>query len=100
MPFRYLFLVGSILVLPNNAKSVYISVMETYKEVLAEYLKANSETELASTVACSQATINRYRNGKRFPDADTARKIDAASSGEVAFAVWRADFMKRSGIAA
>lgn len=74
----------------------------SYQHTLASFLsrEENAEKGLAEKVGRSQAAINRYRNGKRFPDADTARLIDQHTDGEVPFAVWQADFMARSGLAA
>jgi len=44
--------------------------------------------------------VTRYANGKRFPDADTARAIDDATDGAVPFDAWRAEFERRSGLVA
>lgn len=76
--------------------------MSTYQSVLDAYLKCeeNAEKALALKVGRSQAAINRYRNGKRFPDADTARLIEQHTAGQVSFAAWQADFLARAGIAA
>lgn len=76
--------------------------MQTFPETLDAYLKGleGGETALAEKVGRTQAAINRYRNGKRFPDADTARLIDEHTSGAVPFSVWQAEFLSRSGIAA
>lgn len=65
------------------------------------YLKEgeNDEARLAVQINRSQAAVNRYRNGKRFPDAETARLIDAATGGAVPFSAWQADFMARAGLA-
>jgi transcriptional regulator with XRE-family HTH domain len=76
--------------------------MQTYSEHLRAYLAGTgaSERDLAARVAKTQASINRYRNGGRFPDAETARRIDQETQGAVPFAVWQAEFMARSGLAA
>jgi DNA-binding transcriptional regulator YdaS (Cro superfamily) len=76
--------------------------MGNYKDALAAFLAKdeNAETALASQVGKSQAAINRYRNGKRFPNADTAREIERATEGQVPFAVWQAEMARRVGIAA
>jgi transcriptional regulator with XRE-family HTH domain len=76
--------------------------MTTYQQALAAFLarEENAETALAERVGKSQAAINRYRNGKRFPDADTARIIDRETQGEVSFSIWQADFLSRSGLSA
>lgn len=74
----------------------------SYKDALADFLKGedNTESALAAKIGKSQAAVNRYRNGERFPDADTARAIDASTNGAVPFTVWQAEFLSRSGIAA
>jgi transcriptional regulator with XRE-family HTH domain len=74
--------------------------MDTYRDALGAFLKlpGNDENSLAGSVGCTQATINRYRHGKRFPDAETARSIDRATEGAVPFALWQAEFLQRSGL--
>jgi len=74
--------------------------MSIYAETLDAYLKRaeNKETELADRIERPQPTVNRYRNGKRFPDAETARRIDSATDGEVPFAIWQTEFLSRSGL--
>lgn len=76
--------------------------MSTYSTLLAAFLARdeNAETALAEKVGRSQAAINRYRNARRFPDADTARLIETHTNGEVPFAAWQSEFLARSGIAA
>lgn len=76
--------------------------MNSYHETLDAFLSAGSmsERDLADAVGKAQGSINRYRNKERFPNADTARLIDRATDGKVPFAVWQADFMARSGLAA
>lgn len=88
------------MVLPRNTVSVYCSVMKTFQTALAAYLKRdeNAESALASAIGRSQAAVNRYRNGNRFPDAQTARLIETKTGGEVPFSAWQADFLARSGI--
>ena len=73
----------------------------TYPETLDRYLRkdGNTEASLALAIGVQQPTVNRYRKG-RLPDADTARQIDKATSGEVPFAIWQVDFIRRAGIAA
>lgn len=74
--------------------------MSTYAASLDAFLKRpeNKEIELAERIGKTQPAVNRYRNGERFPDADTARLIDSATVGEVPFAVWQAEFLTRSGL--
>lgn len=88
------------MVLRENTVSVYSSTMNTFQSALAAYLAKdeNAECVLAEKVGRSQAAINRYRNGKRFPDAVTARAIHDQTDGEVPFAAWQEDFLARSGV--
>lgn len=74
--------------------------MSTYKDSLAAFLNRdeNTESALAEKIGCTQAAVNRYRNGARFPDADMARLIDEKTDGAVPFEVWRAEFLSRSGL--
>ena len=76
--------------------------MTSYKDSLAAYLAKpdRTETALADAIGKTQPTVHRYRKGDRFPDAETARLIEAHTGGEVPFAVWQAEFMTRSGLAA
>lgn len=89
------------MVLPFYTVSVYSSAMSIYQQRLADFLSRdeNAESALAAKVGRSQASVNRYRNGRRFPDAETARLIEAHTGGEVAFALWQSEFLTRSGIA-
>lgn len=76
--------------------------MDTFQSALSAYLSKdeNGESALAAKVGKSQAAINRYRNGKRFPDALTARLIEQHTDGEVPFSAWEDTFLMRSGITA
>jgi len=76
--------------------------MDTFQSALEAYLARaeNAEVALAEKVGRSQAAINRYRNGKRFPDANTARAIHEHTCGQVPYSAWQSDFLARSGIAA
>ncbi len=89
-------------VLPRYAVSVYSVLMSTYRQALAAYLEQPSctETALAEAIGKSQPAVNRYRNGERFPDAETARLIDLHTGGQVPFSAWQTEFLVRSGIAA
>lgn len=71
-----------------------------FQSHLSAYLsrKGNTEKLLAQEVGVAQYTINRFRRGVRFPDTKTARKIDAATNGEVPFVIWQADFLARNGL--
>lgn len=76
--------------------------MQTYAAALDAYLKRPTKTQqsLADAIGKKQPTVHRYCEGNRFPDADTARRIDEATGGEVPFSLWQAEFLSRSGIAA
>lgn len=82
--------------------SVYLALMSTYRAHLEEFLAKpeNTEKDLAEAIGKEQPTVNRYRQGKRFPDADTARDIERATKGAVPFAAWQREFLERAGIAA
>lgn len=84
-----------------NTVSVYTAPM-TYAEALREYLAQpdNKVGELATAVGTNQPNITRYRNGERFPNAEMARALDAATKGEVPFTLWQSEFLARSGLAA
>jgi transcriptional regulator with XRE-family HTH domain len=71
-----------------------------YATALTNYLKSESQEELAKRVGCSQATISRYKDGDRFPSRDLAEKIDNATEGKVPVALWIASATKRFGLAA
>ena len=74
--------------------------MSTYANSLKAYLKGDDVTQsgLADQIGKTQVAVARYAGGNRFPDADTARSIDAATSGAVPFALWRSEFERRSGL--
>ena len=76
--------------------------MDSFQTALAAWLEldGNTQTALAQAIDKSQVAVRRYSLGERFPDAETARKIDEATAGAVPFANWQRDFMGRSGIAA
>lgn len=76
--------------------------MQTYAQSLDAYLSkdGNKVTDLAAAVDTQQPNITRYRAGDRFPNADTARAIDAATGGEVPFSLWQTEFLAKSGLAA
>lgn len=71
-----------------------------YSETLAAYLgdPENTQVALASAIGKTQAAVARYANGKRFPDADTAREIDRATGGAVPFGIWRNEAAARLGL--
>jgi len=75
--------------------------MSTYSASLLAYLKEGAtHSGLAEMIGKTQVAVTRYANGKRFPDADTARAIDDATDGAVPFDAWRAEFERRSGLVA
>ena len=76
--------------------------MTSYSTALASYLAAPERTQaaLADAVNTAQPNIHRWANGTRFPDAAMARAIDAATGGEVPFAVWQQEAARRIGIEA
>lgn len=65
--------------------------MDAYRKALSAYLEPADRTQesLADAIGHSQPTVNRYVNGERFPNAATARKIDAATDGKVPFELWQ-----------
>ena len=74
--------------------------MSTYQKALRDFVadEANTQAALAHQIGRSQAAVNRYAQGLRFPDSMTARKIDAATDGKVPFALWMAEASARIGI--
>lgn len=74
--------------------------MDDYRRALSAYLEPRDRTQeaLADKIGRSQAAVNRYVNGERFPDADTARKIEEATDGAVSFALWQRVAMDRLGM--
>lgn len=75
--------------------------MSTYQQALQAYVSSETtQSKLADAVGVSQAAINRYVRGVRFPTSEIAREIDAVTAGKVPFALWRAEMAARVGIAA
>lgn len=76
--------------------------MQTYATALKAYLAKpeNKVIDLAGKVKTFQPNITRYAAGERFPNAEMARLIEAATNGEVPFSLWHAEFMAKSGLAA
>ena len=74
--------------------------MEAYQKALAAYLEPADRTQaaLADKIGKTQAAINRYVNGARFPDAQTARQIHDATDGAVPFELWQSAALTRLGI--
>lgn len=57
---------------------------------LADYLRTakTSEADFATSLGVTQVTVNRYLNGKRFPDKETILRIETITSGKVRPADW------------
>ncbi len=74
--------------------------MSTFQQALSSWLNepGNTQAGLAAAVGTSQAAINRYARGVRFPDSIVAGKIDRHTDGAVPFAKWQAEFLERSGL--
>lgn len=74
--------------------------MDTFQKALAGYLDGAKvkEADMASKIGIHQASISRYRTGRRFPTAEVARLIDQHTGGAVAFAFWQHDFLIRAGV--
>jgi transcriptional regulator with XRE-family HTH domain len=74
--------------------------MDDYRRALGAYFEPKERTQeaLANRIGRSQAAVNRYVNGERFPDADTARKIEEATEGAVPFDLWQRITMDRLGM--
>lgn len=74
--------------------------MDNFCKALSEWLDqpANTQACLAAAIGKTQAAVQRYKSGSRFPDAETARKIAKHTGGAVPFSVWYADFLVRFGI--
>jgi hypothetical protein len=74
--------------------------MDTFQQALVDWLKDPTHTQaaLAAAIGKTQVSVHRYRSGGRFPDAETARRIDSHTHGEVPFSSWHADFLARAGL--
>ncbi|WP_231848662.1 helix-turn-helix domain-containing protein [Sphingobium sp. SYK-6] len=74
--------------------------MSTYQSLIRAFVddEANSQLALAAEIGKSQAAVNRYANGLRFPDAETARAIERATGGQVPFSAWQQEAAARIGI--
>lgn len=75
--------------------------MNSYQTALARFLDKDGirQDDIAAKVKVSQAAINRYAKGRRFPNAKTAKLIETATDGEVPFELWQQAAIERYGIA-
>lgn len=76
--------------------------MNKFQKALSEWLakEGNTQTGLAADIGRTQVAVRRYALGERFPNAKTARAIEAGTFGDVPFDLWQSDFLERSGILA
>src|SRR5690349_1101639 len=74
--------------------------MNAYSTALKHFLDQPGvkQQDVATRISRSQAALNRYAHGRRFPDADTAKLIDTATKGVVGFKLWQSVAMERLGI--
>ena len=74
--------------------------MNPYASSLAAYLKPEDRAQgvLADAIGKTQASVSRYANGERFPDARTALAIEKATGGLVPFVLWQSVAARRIGI--
>lgn len=75
--------------------------MNDYASALKAYLEQpdRSQKALADAIGTSQPSVARYARGERFPEnVELARKIDAATDGEVPLGLWQRVAMARLGI--
>lgn len=79
-----------------------MDAMNAYQSALRSFLDRPDvrQIDVAHAAKRSQASINRYAEGRRFPDAATAKAIEQATGGAVPFALWQGVAMERLGIAA
>jgi DNA-binding transcriptional regulator YdaS (Cro superfamily) len=81
--------------------------MSSYKDTLRAWLtppEGSARTEAAQTalgaaIGKTQSAVSRYAAGARFPDAETARKIERATQGAVPYSLWQSEALTRLGIA-
>lgn len=76
--------------------------MNAYQTALKHFLDRDGvkQADIAARIGKKQPTVHRYASGDRFPDAQTARRIDEATGGVVSFALWQSVAMEKLGIAA
>ena len=76
--------------------------MNAYQTALKHFLDRDGvkQDDIAAKIKRSQAALSRYAQGRRFPDAETAKLIEAATDGVVPFALWQSVAAQRFGIAA
>lgn len=76
--------------------------MNAYHRALERFLQSPGvkQDDVAEKAGLSQAAVNRYARGKRFPNAERARLIEAATGGAVSFELWQSVAAEKFGIAA
>jgi transcriptional regulator with XRE-family HTH domain len=76
--------------------------MNAYQTALKHFLGREGvrQDDIAAKIGKSQPALNRYANGHRFPDAETARLIETATNGIVSFKLWQSVALDRLGIGA
>lgn len=76
--------------------------MDAYSTALKHFLALDGvrQCDVAARIGRSQPALHRYANGHRFPDAETARRIETATDGIVPFALWQSVAMARLGVGA
>ncbi|WP_420140171.1 helix-turn-helix domain-containing protein [Sphingomonas sp.] len=73
--------------------------MNSYQSALARHVElSGGQTAAAEKLGIRQATLSRYIAGRRWPGSVMARLIDDKSGGQVPFAIWQAESLKRYGI--
>jgi transcriptional regulator with XRE-family HTH domain len=76
--------------------------MNAYQSALERFLDRTDirQDDVAEKAGLSQAAINRYAKGKRFPNADRAKLIAKATDNAVSFELWQTVAAEKFGIAA
>ena len=76
--------------------------MNAYQRALSHFLDRPDvkQDDVAAKAGISQAAVNRYAHGKRFPNAARAKMIEEATGGAVSFELWQGVAAEKFGIAA
>jgi hypothetical protein len=74
--------------------------MDDYASALKAWLEGpdRSQAALAEAIGSTQPSIHRYATGERFPERNIAERIDLATAGDVAMALWQRVALARIGI--